>query len=238
MWSEVMKNGTALLQPDSATQKPRLDLLALRPGVPLRLTNVAWDDYSDFLEFIGDRYYRTSFADGEFEILMPTSMHGVWVALLGRLVQALTEELDLPIKSLDPTTLRREDLQKGLESDRCFYLENEALVRCKLTLDFNVDPPPDLAIEAEVASSVGRRMGIYAALCVPEVWRYSENGLIVNQLAESGVYAVAERSRFFPQVPTSELVRFMRLYGQMGERELMKSFREWVRQQIAAAWKG
>jgi Uma2 family endonuclease len=231
-----MKNGTALLGSTAASEKPRLNLSALEPGVPARLTNVTWDDYERFLEMIGDRYYRTSYADGEFEILMPTSTHGVWVAILGRLIQALAFELDLPSKSLDPTTLRREDLEKGLESDRCFYLENEALVRCKLALDFNVDPPPDLAIEAEVASSVGKRMRIYAALRVPEVWRYKDDILIVNQLGENDEYVVAASSRFFPQVPMSELARFMHLYDRMGERELMKSFHEWAQQQIAAGW--
>ena len=232
-----MKNGTALLESAARTEKPRLDLTSLEPGVPIRLTNVGWDDYEEFLEIIGDRYYRTSYSDGEFEILMPTSIHGVWVAILGRLIQALTEELDLPIKSLDPTTLRREDLEKGLESDRCFYLENEPSVRCKLMLDFNVDPPPDLAIEAEVASSVGKRMHIYAALRVPEVWCYKDDELTIHQLMNEGEYVVVERSRFFPQVPVGEFVRFMQLYAQLGERELLKSFREWVRTQIAAGWK-
>jgi Uma2 family endonuclease len=231
-----MKNGTALLESTGATETPRLNLSALEPGIPVRLANVTWNDYERFLEMIGDRYYRTSYADGEFEILMPTSTHGVWAAILGRLVQALAFELDLPIKSLDPTTLRREDLEKGLESDRCFYLENEAMVRCKLALDFNVDPPPDLAIEAEVTSSVGKRMRIYAALRVPEVWRYKDDVLIVNQLAENGEYAVTASSRFFPQVSMSELARFVQEYERMGERELIKSFHEWIRQQIAAGW--
>ena len=231
-----MKNGTAVLESTQPAQRPILDLSAVEPGIPYRLTNVSWDDYEHFLEIIGDRYYRSSYADGEFEILMPTSIHGTWLAILGRLLLVLTEELDLNIRSLDPVTVRRKDLRKGLEPDRCYYFENEPRVRGRLMLDFEVDPPPDLSLEAEVTSGVGKRMRIYAALRVPEVWRYGEHGLSVHQLADNGDYIVAERSRFFPQVPLSELVRFIRLWDQTSERDLIKSFREWVRQQIAAEW--
>jgi hypothetical protein len=34
-----------------------------------------------------------------------------------------------------------------------------------------VDPVPDLALEIEDGRSVGRRMGIYAAMGFPEIWR-------------------------------------------------------------------
>jgi Uma2 family endonuclease len=233
-WSDGMKNGTALIDPPDV--KPHLDLSALEPGVPLRIANVGWDDYEDFLEIIGDRRYRTCYADGEYEILMPSPLHAIWVKILCRLIEALTEELDLEIKSVGMCTVRRHEMDKGLEPDDCYYLENEYRVRGKLLLDFNVDPPPDLAIEVEVTSSVEKRMSIYVALRVLEVWRYKEDSLIVNRLAENGEYEVAERSRFFPQVPINELVRFVKQYDQMGERKLMQSFREWVRQQIAAGW--
>lgn len=232
-----MKNGTTSLEP-SPPVNLAVDLSTIEPGVPFRLSNVSWDEYEQILELIGDRYYRSSFIDGEFEILMPTSStRAAWVAIIGRLIQALAFELDLPIKSLDPTTLRREDVEMGLEPDRSFYFDNEPLVSKRLNLDFNIDPPPDLVVEVEVTSSAEKRMRIFAALRVPEVWRYNEDDVLtVHQLAENGDYVVVERSRFFPQVPLSELVRFAHLYEQIGERELMKSFHQWVRQQIVAKW--
>jgi len=45
-----------------------------------------------------------------------------------------------------------------------------------------------------------------------------------------------ERSQFFPMIPVCEIERFMHLSSQMAERVLIKSFRDWVRQQIAAGW--
>ncbi len=233
-----MKNATAMLDVEPAVKKTIFDLDALEPGVPIHLTNVSWEEYEAYLDIIGDRCVRATYDDGELEILMPLLVHGTWLGILGRLVQELAMELDMDIRSLDPVTLRRKDLKKGIESDRLFYFDNEPLMRSRLTFDLTVDPPPDLVIEAEVTSKVGKRMRIYAALGVPEVWRYDNGGLKVSQLTDEGKYIVVERSRFFPQMPLSELVRFVHLFDQMSERELIKAFRIWVREQIAAGWAG
>jgi Uma2 family endonuclease len=109
-------------------------------------------------------------------------------------------------------------------------------VRDKLFLDLSVDPPPDLAIEIEIASSAENRMRVYAGLRVPEVWRFDGQTLSVNQLVANGEYVVVERSRFFPFLRMSELVRFLHLRGQINETEHMEMFLNWVRQQIATGW--
>lgn len=51
--------------------------------------------------------------------------------LLGRIVEATTEELGLEIYSLGSTTWSREELQRGLEPDECYYITSEAQVRGK-----------------------------------------------------------------------------------------------------------
>src|SRR5204863_3892315 len=63
-------------------------------------------------------------------------------------------------------------LSRRLEPDECYYVANEPLVRDKLHLDLAVDPPPDLAIEVEISRDSLNRHRIYAALGVPELWRY------------------------------------------------------------------
>ena len=113
---------------------------------------------------------------------MTTSQeHEEFGYLLGRVVDILTEELDLPCKCVGRMTWRREVLDRGLEADDCFYLANAPLVRGK-KLDLSVDPPPDLAIEVEISRSALDRMGIYAALRVPEIWRYDGETLRVERL--------------------------------------------------------
>jgi Uma2 family endonuclease len=167
------------------------------------------------------------------EILMPSHKHEMWVALLGQFVELLTLLLGIPRKSGGMTTFRREDLERGLEPDRCYYVMNEPSVRTKLELDLSKDPPPDLAIEVEVTTSVEKRMRVYAGLGVPEVWRFDGDALTVNHLVANGEYVGAERSKVFPFLPVRELVRFVKMYDRVGESEAVKAFRDWVLQNEA-----
>lgn len=225
-----MRSGTSTLEPK--TQKPS----GLQPGVPVRFST-DWYGYSSISGLIGDRRLRTYYCNGEMEILMPSSNHDIWVAMLGRFIEMLTMVMKMQLKSGGQTTFRREDLEKGLEPDRCYYLENEPKVREKLKLDLRVDPPPDLALEIEISNSVEPRMRVYAGLGVPEVWRYDGHILSVHQLVANGEYVLAEKSRFFPFLPIKELVRFLNLYGTMSETELIESFVEWVKQERDSNWK-
>ncbi len=225
-----MTNAPALLEP------PTKYAPGLQPGVPLRLRGLSWNDYLAMSEIIGTRRLRTTFCDGELEIMPISSEHEIWTALLGLLIEALTVELKMTRKSLGMTTFRREDIEKGLEPDRCYYLVNEPRVRGKRKIDLSDDPPPDLAIEVEITCSAEKRMRVYAGLGVPEVWRFDGKSLTVNQRVENGEYIVTERSRFFPFLPMNELVRFVHLHDTVEETALVESFRIWLREQIATGW--
>jgi Uma2 family endonuclease len=70
--------------------------------------------------------------------------------MLGRFVEVMTEELEIELCSLGSITWSRKDLQKGLEPDECYYIQNEFAVRGKNIINLELDPPPDLAIEIAV----------------------------------------------------------------------------------------
>ena len=120
--------------------------------------------------------------------MSPSSMHERYNCLFRRMIETLTEELAIPIKGAGSTTFKREDLERGLEPDSCFYLANERRIRGKRELDLTIDPPPDLAIEIDITSSSLDRQGIYAALGVPEIWRFDGESLRVYQLQPDGTY--------------------------------------------------
>jgi Uma2 family endonuclease len=92
--------------------------------------------------------------------------------VLGRFVEAVTEELNIDFRSLGSRTCQRENLERGLEPDQCYYIENESLVWNLEQIDLERDPPPDLVIEIDFTSSSINSMDLYATLGVPEVWRY------------------------------------------------------------------
>jgi Uma2 family endonuclease len=202
------------------------------------LRDLDWPQYRAIAESLNEHRVRLTYDRGNLELMTLAHEHEHWNELLGQFIVVLTDELNMPRQSGGSTTFDREDLDRGIEPDRCYYLTNEPLVRGKDEIDLTVDPPPDLAIEIEVTRSVLRRMGIYAALRVPEIWRFDPGvpSLRVYRLTPAGTYAEADRSAYFPFLPLAPIVAFLRQRGSVDETSLVRSFRQWVQEQIATGW--
>jgi Uma2 family endonuclease len=200
------------------------------------LSCVNWDAYVAFSDRLGERHVRVTFDRGELELMTLSPEHERAKSLLARFVEALTEELDIDIASYGSMTCRREDLERGLEPDECYWIAHEALVRGRDEIDFDEDPPPDLALEVEISRSALNRMGIYARLGVPEVWRWDGQTLRICVLGPDGNYTERDRSVAFPFLPMAELVRFLTGGAGLSETKRVRSFRIWVREQMARGW--
>ena len=202
------------------------------PGQSLLLDQVDWRSYLRFLRlFSGRPSFRLTYDRGVLEIMSPLLKHDRPADFLGVLVRVLTEEQGLPIMGGGSTTLRRKRKQRGIEPDRCYWIANEPAVREIEELDLRIHPPPDLAIEVDVASSSLNRMGIYAALGVPELWRLEGSDLSFHRLGPKKTrYKAIARSVSFPQVKPTDLVRFLKMLGRQEQNALVRQFRAWVRQ--------
>jgi Uma2 family endonuclease len=196
------------------------------------LRNVNWQIYKAISDALGDRPLRLTYDRGSLEFMTISPEHERYKKLLGRMVEALTLELNIPLLSLGSATCRREDIDRGLEPDECYYVQNEPAVRGKLTLDFSVDPPPDLAIEVHIARSSLNRQGIYAALGVPEIWRFDGELLRIYRPRADGEYEECHHSPSFPFLPAQELVPFLRLVESTDETGILRSFLTWARTQV------
>lgn len=198
------------------------------------LENISWQTYQDLLLDCAEQPgIRLTYDRGKLEIMTPLDPHESNSEVIGRFVTAITEELNIEIRSLGSRTCQREDLARGLEPDKCFYIQNEAIVRSLEQIDLNEYPPPDLAIEIDITSSSMNRLGIYTALGVPEIWRYDNGRLVILRL-EDGEYGECDRSPSLPLLTSSEIMRFLELGKTMGETSLIRLFREWVRSQVKA----
>jgi Uma2 family endonuclease len=196
----------------------------------LLLHDVSWPAYIAIGEALRDRAgLRMTYDRGSLEFMTHSAEHEKHKKRLARLVEALAEEFQLRIETAGNMTFQREDLARGLEPDDCFWIAHEAQVRGKLTWDPTRDPPPDLVLEIEVSRSALDRMGIYAALRVPEVWCFDGQSLRVYLLQSDGTYQPAERSPTFPQVPIQELVRFLKPSETEDYLSIIRSFHQWVR---------
>src|SRR5262249_15835401 len=148
--------------------------------------------------FAGRRGLRLTYDRGTLEIMTLSFGHESLAHLLGRFVVALTEELGLPIAEGGSTTFRRRPTRRGLEPHPSSRTRSEPLRRDKERIALRVDPPPDLAIEVDVANSSVNRMKIYAVLGVPEVWRLADQMLTIHVLTGGSQYAEHPTSRAFP----------------------------------------
>jgi Uma2 family endonuclease len=200
-----------------------------------RMSAVSWEGYLHLGKAFAGRHVRMAFDRGELEIMTVSLGHDGDKSLLARLVEVVTEEMAIDIRSGGSTTLNREDLERGLEGDECWWIQHEAQVRNLREIDLNRDPPPDLALEVEISRGVLNRIGIYAAIRVPELWRWDGQVLTVCLLGEEGSYVVSSTSLSFPFLPVSELGRFIHMQKTMSETSVVRAFREWARQH-AAEW--
>ena len=137
------------------------------------LYDVDWAFYNELLRRAENRNVRLTYDNGTLEIMSPLAEHESWKKRLASLIEVHAMELRLPMRRLGSTTYRRENLQKGLEPDECYYIQHVAQVKNKRRIDLDRDPPPDLVIEIELTSSTLAKAPIYASLGVPELWRFN-----------------------------------------------------------------
>ncbi|MCA1634639.1 MAG: Uma2 family endonuclease [Acidobacteria bacterium] len=195
------------------------------------LTGVSWETYESLLADIGERSVpRLTYDRGTLQIMSPTPEHGHYGHILALLIEVLAEEMSQNVRCLGVTTFRREDLKRGFEPETCFYIQNEAILRGKLDLDFNVDPPPDLIVEVDITSPSLNRFPIFAQFGVPEVWRFDGEKLEIFLLS-GGTYAMSEKSAALPFVVPEAFVGFVAESVSLGRLEWLAKVRGWVREQ-------
>jgi Uma2 family endonuclease len=197
------------------------------------LYNVGWEGYQTLLDLVGDRGVRLTYDRGNVELMSPLIMHERFGNLLGRMVEAITEELDIQAVGAGSTTFKSQALDRGLEPDECYYIASVGRFRDVDRPDLSVDPPPDLAIEVEITQSALNKLGIYAALGVPEVWRFDGESLKVLLLRPDGSYTPSPTSLSFPFLALEDIARFVREYEPNDDTRWARGFRAWVREVLA-----
>lgn len=221
---------TTTLAPQTA-QAGALDSVQGEQRFAIR--GVTWGQYEQILAALGDHPQRLAYYDGVIELMSPGPWHETYGYRLGRMVDIVTEELDIPMKALGSTTLRRQIVQRGLEADRTYYFENARHLTGTDHLDLEATPPPDLAIEVEITSSILDKLSIYAGLGVPELWRHDGQTLRVFLLQADGSYAESPTSRAFPFLPMPDLSRRLHGIDPTNDTRWARDFRAWVREVVA-----
>jgi len=196
------------------------------------LHDVPWSAYVALVSAPEGRSNRVAYDQGLMEIMVPSLPHERSGTLIGRMVETFTEEMAIDILSSASTTFQRADVKRGFEADESYYIANAAAVREKEEIDLAVDPPPDLVIEVDISRTSMSKFAIYGALGVPEIWRYDGQELHVYRRVSGHDYDVVQESIVLPQFPLRDAERPLDRRREIGETELIGTFRRLVRDHL------
>ena len=176
---------------------------------------------------------RVSYDCGRLEIKSPLLEREEYARFIECLVYILSEELDLKVQSYGGATWKRQKLAKGVEPDCCYYVKNAYRVIGKRKFDLESDPPPDVVVEIDITNDSLRKFPIYAALSVPEIWRYDGSKAEFYELSGSGYREISE-SRFFPQLTPKMLADSLMQSKPEGQTAALRSFRQQLQKRRTA----
>ena len=194
-------------RPGRAEHPGRVEHPDLGPGERRVLRGVTWADYVRLSEDSERTRIKYAFDGpaGLLEIEMPQGqVHELISRLTFFLIVAYAEEADRELSPSGSVTVRREDVARGAEPDESFYVTNVGWTPPpgQNLLDLQAgDPPPDLVVEIDLTSPGVRKLPIYAALGIPEVWVWADESFTCRRLTPAGRYRVAEDSVELPGFP-------------------------------------
>lgn len=109
-----------------------------------------------------------------------------------------------------------------------YYIQNQSQVAGR-PINLETDPPPDLVVEVDINHTDIDKNALYAAMGVPEFWRFNGKVWCIYQLA-NGAYAERDRSPTFPIISKDDLYQFLTTC-QQDEVEAELNLRSWLRRQ-------
>jgi len=187
-----------------------------------------WEEYEELLDQVGEAAgLRISFNNGTLKVISLSSEHEKYVRFIEGLIVAVKLRLRINIVSFGSATMRKRRESKGNEPDACFYIQTAATIGNRIELNFSIDPPPDIVVEVDIHHDSADNDAIYAALGVPELWRYDEWAMTIYHLQDDE-YVIAETSRALPMLTSRILTEYVERMRQDGEFEALLAFDEWL----------
>ncbi|MFO0892534.1 MAG: hypothetical protein U0790_25755 [Isosphaeraceae bacterium] len=180
---------------------------------------------------------RMAYDGRDLEVMTKGLKHEDFRQLLGLIINHTCLEIGIAHKSLGETTWKRVTLARGIEADQAYYFSREKLAKAAAAKASGSDeiadyPNPDLAIEVDISPPLVDRPGIYAALQVPELWRFDGETLTFENLGPDGRYLPAPASRWLPLRP-DQVVPWLVEEDSSDETAWARRLRAWIRENLA-----
>jgi Uma2 family endonuclease len=195
-----------------------LEMRRVIPAVPP-------ESYRRFLEALPEHYLRHTYDGWTLEMMTPRIDHEWVKGLLGRMLEAMSFALDIPVQSTGSATLTGGD--RGLQPDESYYIGRQVPIRRGEVHRPGEDPPPDLAIEVDVTNTSVPRLPIYAQIGVPEIWRYQEGQMRFYRLG-GDQYEEIGQSVAFPFITPADVARFLEQRHETPDNSVVRGFVRWA----------
>ena len=190
--------------------------------------NVPWDEYVALSEEIGETHrLRLSFNDGTLKVMSLSPTHEKYADFIKSLVVHVRLRLRINILFFGSATMRKRQASKGNEPDASFYVQTAAAIGNRIEIDFAVDPPPDVVVEVDIHHASTSNDPIYAALGVPEIWRYDGWEMSILRL-QGDAYVAVETSQALPMLSAPILTEYLERLRRDGEFAAILAFDEWL----------
>lgn len=193
------------------------------------LSDVSWASYEALLrDSEQSNGSRITFDRGCLELMSPMLAHEGDNRNLQMIVEIIAEEWQMETLNAGSVTLKRQDMERGLEPDSCFYIQNVEQIAGHETIDLDGgDIAPDLVIDVDVTSPSLNKLAIYATLGVPEIWRLAHGSVTIFGLVGNG-YQECAASIAFPRLSQPTLDNFMSQSHTMRRLDWLHLVRAWA----------
>jgi Uma2 family endonuclease len=192
-----------------------------------------WELFELLERTLAEQHVRVAFDGERIELMSPSQDHDDLRLQAALVVRAVCGGLGVALRGCGSTT-RKQPPDRGIEPDESFYLAAEkreaAAARRRGRKPAPSAPPgpiPDLAFEVDLSPSALDRPAIYAALGVPEIWRYDGERVRIERLTPEGVYETVSESGWLAVRP-EELERFL-TEEYIDDNEFMDHVKAWAR---------
>ena len=187
------------------------------------LRSVRWETYLALTEESESGSGRMTYDQGVLEIMSPGMPHEIAKRLIGRMIETFTLYRGIEIRSSSSTTFNRSELQRGFEADESYYIQHACELRGIGEIDLSIHPPPDLVLEVDMTNSSIPKKALFAAMKIPEVWRYDGASLWMGGLYRDG-YQDLKQSLVLPGFPQELAAKLLDRQFEENETALIRAF--------------
>lgn len=202
------------------------------------LSNVSWQQFEQLLVELGaERQARLTYVRGKLELMTPIEEHDRCNKLIESLLLLLADEQALPLIPLMSVLLKQPQLGCATEPDACYYVGDPPTVTSG-DLDLTHTPAPDLLVEVAFTKSAIDKLPLYAAMAIPEVWRYLttpgdqtlKGKLTLYRLVDQH-YIEQPTSVLFPFLTARRVLEFLEQSDAISLAAALRLLRSWIQDQ-------